>query len=798
MEDVKRYSVIITGIVQGVGFRPFIYNLAKSLSLYGWVNNSSQGVVIEVEGRHNNLNDFIEKIKNNPPPLSNIKSISIKEEPVKKYSDFQIIASVSTEEKNVYISPDISICKDCENEFGEIDNRRFNYPFINCTNCGPRFSIVKGFPYDRKKTTMDLFPMCDKCASEYENPADRRYHAQPISCFDCGPELKLFSPQTGDGEIGLAAAQCSSKLLEKGFIVAVKGIGGFHLVCDALNETAVKKLRTRKVRDDKPFALMVKDFATALKYCYINEEEKKLLESIQKPIVLLRKRENCTLTNSISPGNPFLGIMLPYTPVHLLLFQELSTTKASLSTLVMTSANRSSEPIYYKDKEAIENLSDIADYFLLNNREIYLRTDDSVTRIFRGEEYIIRRSRGYVPSPIEVGHMVQGDGSCASYHGNGAQEPSPCTIQSVLACGGEQKNTFCMNNGQEFFISHHIGDLENMETLNSFEEGIAHFKKIFSIDFETVAYDLHPEYLSTKYAMELDMKNKIPVQHHHAHIASCMAENNLNEDVIGVAFDGTGYGEDGNLWGGEFFAGGYKNFSRQGHFDYVKMPGGEMAVKEPWRMALSYLLKVCDSSDINDMLGISSESGCKQRILPDIEMEKIVKLIEIIEKNINCPLTSSAGRLFDAVAALIGIRRMINYEGQAAVELEFLSEKKYCGEYNFKIEKNELTFIIHVDEMIKEIISDLRKSVSKEIISSKFHETLAKIVSEGCLYIKEKTGLKKVALSGGVFQNITLLEKCIDKLDGSGFEVYIHRNVPTNDGGLCLGQAVIALAKLEI
>lgn len=791
MEDVKRYSVIITGIVQGVGFRPFIYNLAKSLSLCGWVNNSSQGVIIEVEGEHNNLNDFIEKIKNNPPPLSNIKSISIKEESLKKYSDFQIIASVLSEEKNIYISPDISICKDCEKEFGDINNRRFNYPFINCTNCGPRFSIVKGFPYDRKKTTMDYFLMCEKCGSEYENPSDRRYHAQPISCFYCGPELKLFSAQMGDREIGLTAAQYSSELLEKGFIVAVKGIGGFHLVCDALNETAVKKLRTRKVRDEKPFALMVKDVATAFKYCYINEEEKKLLESPQKPIVLLRKRENCTLTSAISPGNPFLGIMLPYTPVHLLLFQELSPIKSPLSTLVMTSANRSSEPIYYKDKEAIENLSDIADYFLLNNREIYLRTDDSVTRIFRGREYIIRRSRGYVPSPIEV---VQGDRFLVPLLGT--RNLSPRTIPSVLACGGEQKNTFCMNNGQEFFLSHHIGDLENMETLKSFEEGIAHFKKIFSIDYETVAYDLHPEYLSTKYAMELDLKNKIPVQHHHAHIASCMAENNLNEDIIGVAFDGTGYGEDGNLWGGEFFAGGYKNFSRLGHFDYVKMPGGEMAVKEPWRMALSYIVKACDSSDINDMLGISSERGCKQKIVPDIEIEKIITLIKIIEKNVNCPVTSSAGRLFDAVAALIGIRSKINYEGQAAVELEFISEKKYCGEYNFKIEKKELPFIINVDEMIKEIINDLRKSVSKEIISSKFHETLAKIVYEGCMFIKEKTGLKKVALSGGVFQNITLLEKCVDKLDGSGFEVYIHRNVPTNDGGICLGQAMIALAKL--
>lgn len=772
MGVVKRYSVIITGIVQGVGFRPFIYTLAKSLSLFGQVNNSSQGVLIEVEGEEGKLKDFIENIRLKAPPLSNIKSISVKEEAVVGYLDFKIIHSVLSDEKDIYISPDISICKDCEKEFNDKGDRRFNYPFINCTNCGPRFSIVKGHPYDREKTTMSTFQMCDKCAAEYENPEDRRYHAQPISCFSCGPELVLISSRSSDKKTGLSAAEACGELLEKGFIVAVKGLGGYHLVCDALNGTAVKKLRKRKVRDDKPFALMVRDFEKVVEYCYVNEEEKKLLESIQKPIVLLKKREDCLLSEEISPGNPFLGIILPYTPVHLLLFKQLST-------LVMTSANRSSEPIYYKDDEAIENLKDIADYFLLNNREIHLRTDDSVTRVFRNQEYIIRRSRGYAPNPITI------DG----------KQRDRFVLPSILACGGEQKNTFCLSKGNEFFISHHIGDLENLETLKSFEEGITHFKKLFNIAIGTVAYDLHPEYLSTKYAMDLDVDNKVPVQHHHAHIASCMAENSLDEEVIGVAFDGTGYGEDGNLWGGEFFAGDYKCFNRLGHFEYVGMPGGEMAVKEPWRMAVSFLHKTYGSSGFKDLLNENQRWGKNRRILPDIELQKILTLVKIIESNINCPLTSSSGRLFDAVAALIGIRSKINYEGQAAVELEYITSKEYFGEYSFKLDKDASTFKINMDQMFQEILKDMNMNIAQKTISSKFHETISNIIIEGCKFIKEKTGLSKVALSGGVFQNITLLQKSVEKLEVSGFEVFIHRRVPTNDGGLCLGQAMIALER---
>lgn len=753
----ERYEIKISGIVQGVGFRPFIYDLAKSLFLNGWVNNTGSDVIIDVEGNHQSLNIFINRIKNEAPPLSYIKNMEVQLKPFQGYSDFLIMESVKSNEKTVYISPDVAICGECEKELLDSNNRRYLYPFINCTNCGPRFTIISGVPYDRVNTTMNKFQMCADCTGEYEDPKDRRHHAQPVSCYNCGPEAEVLDKNgkkiVTDDPVGFAG----KKLLE-GCIVAVKGLGGYHLACNAANENSVRELRHRKIRDDKPFALMVRDFETALKYCFINKAEKKLLESEKRPIVLMKRKENSGLPYEIAPGNPFLGIMLPYTPIHLLLFSEIRGGH-KLEALVMTSGNRSSEPIYYKDGEAVENLSGIADYFLSNNRDIYTRTDDSVTRIFRDKEYVIRRSRGYVPFPITC-RVVK-------------------DTPQILACGGELKSTFCLNKGDEFLMSHHIGDLENVETLISFEDGISHFKKILDFNPEIIAYDLHPEYLSTKYAKSMDLENKIAVQHHHAHIASCMAENDLSEDVIGVAFDGTGYGEDGNLWGGEFFTGKYEKFDRRGHLEYIQMPGGEAAIREPWRMAVSYLNKA----------GIVSNSA---QYLNKISVNKIDAVIQMIDKNVNSPLTSSVGRLFDAVSALIGLRSDINYEGQAAIELEYITDTEYWGEYQFSIEDSQEIFKVSVDETITGIICDIENGVPKDVISSKFHETVAGIIHAGCIKIRKESGLNKAVLSGGVFQNMILLEKSVSKLECSGFKVFVHSKVPANDGGIALGQAVIA------
>ncbi|HEX3028044.1 MAG TPA: carbamoyltransferase HypF, partial [Clostridia bacterium] len=746
------------------------YNLAKSLSLNGWVNNTGEGVIIDVEGNKSALDAFVSRISEEAPPLSLIRDISVRTQPVAYYSSFEIRESSDAERKNVYISPDVAVCDDCKQELFDKNNRRYMYPFINCTNCGHRFTIIKDIPYDRVNTTMKQFEMCEACESEYRNPSDRRYHAQLVSCFDCGPRLELINCN-GTSVCTENAIMHAKELLADGNIIAVKGLGGYHLFCDAANHETVVKLRKRKVRDDKPFALMVRDYETANKFCYCNAAERSLLESKEKPIVLLKKREEIKLPNEIAPGNPYLGIMLPYTPVHLLLLASSETHAHKYpEALVATSGNRSSEPIYFKDKDALDNLSGIADYFLVNDREIYIRTDDSVTRVFRDKEYLIRRSRGYAPSPVtcKIGDIGKEKG-----------------IPSVLACGGELKNTFCMNNGNEFFVSHHIGDLENNETLSSFEDGIRHYKNLFGINPEIAAFDLHPEYLSTKYALDLDLK-KVVIQHHHAHIASCMAENNLDGDVIGVAFDGTGYGEDGNIWGGEFFSGSYDCFKREGHIEYVSMPGGEMAIKEPWRMAVAYLYK-CSK-------GVLAPNEAED-LIKGIDSGRIGTIIQMIGKGINSPLTSSAGRLFDAVSALLGICMSINYEGQAAIELEYVALQGAFEPYEFTIVEKKDSFEICVDQMIKSIVHDIKAGVEKQFISAKFHETIAEIIAAGSSRIREKTQLNRVILSGGVFQNLTLLDKSVVKLENAGFKVFVHNKVPSNDAGISLGQAAIAIIK---
>ena len=772
----ERNRVKVTGIVQGVGFRPFISSLAKSLFLNGTVSNTGDGVLIEVEGGPDKLAVFLERLKSEAPPLSLIRTITIEKPAFIGYSSFEIIAS-SPNAKNTMISPDISICGDCSRELFDESDYRHLYPFINCTNCGPRFTIIRDVPYDRPNTTMGSFVMCEVCRKQYVDQTDRRYHAQPVSCARCGPGLKLLD-KYGNAVESEDIPDLAAKLLADGCILAVKGLGGYHLACDASDAAAVEELRRRKHRDEKPFALMARDMEAVRSCCSVNAAEEILLDSVRKPIVLLKKRKDCNLPEEIAPGNNHLGMMLPYTPVHLLLFRSgKEVTPVCPRLLVMTSGNRSNEPICYTDESALRELDGIADYFLINNREIYIRTDDSVTRIFREKEYVIRRSRGYVPIPLLPDNAAL-----------------PADRPSVLACGGELKNTFCLNKGSEFYISHHIGDLENMETMQSFEEGISHFERLFNINPTVIAYDLHPEYLSTKYALGQSMDIRIPVQHHHAHIASCMVENGLSGEVIGVAFDGTGYGEDGRIWGGEFFTGSYYRFRRSGRLAYSGMPGGDAAAREPWRMAVSYLgSSGFNMKDLADPILTGLTTGVDEAH----GGQKLQVVCRMLESGFNCPLTSSMGRLFDAISALAGIRNVNNFEGQAAMELENAAFDGYHGEYAYEVSNEDGIYVVDTGGIISGVVSDRRAGAPPGLISSRFHETAALLVRDICSRLRADTGLERVVLSGGVFQNLLLLSKCSDKLEADGFRVFIHSRVPANDGGISLGQAVIAMARYK-
>ena len=754
--NIMRYIVKITGIVQGVGFRPFVCNLANSLNLSGYVENQGGHVVVDIEGQLSDLDTFMSTLKNRPPVLAQIKKIYLSPFPPQGYNGFVIKSSTRFDGSSVYLSADIATCKDCGKELFDSSDPRYLYPFINCTNCGPRFTIISSSPYDRENTTMAKFELCPSCKEEYQDPNNRRYHAEPISCKNCGPSLILTDSNLNRMDTPDVFEFVHASLM-RGSIVAIKGLGGYHLACNAKDENAVERLRKRKCRDDKPFALMTKDLETARKLCYVNPAEEELLTSCKRPIVLLKKQDPCCLPEKIAPKNNHIGVMLPYTPVHMMLFNRSN----DLDLLVMTSGNISDEPIYYKDIDALSNLQNIADYFLFNDREIFTRTDDSVTRSFRGNEFIIRRSRGYAPVPV----------SC------NVSNNSP----SVLAVGAELKDAFCMNKSSDFFLSHHIGDLKNLETLRSFEEGISHFKKIFNIEPKAIAYDMHPSYLSTQYTLESDITYKIAVQHHHAHVVSCMAENCIDGEVIGVAFDGTGYGEDGKLWGGEFLKVGLSSYTRLGHLEYVGIPGGDIAVKEPWRMAVSYL-------------GNSSLKFCERA---GIDIEKVDLVLKMCDKNINCPETSSAGRLFDAVSAIVGIRNVVSFEAQAAAELEYYADISIKGQYGFSIFNKDGLFNISSKEMISQIVKgvDLGRSISE--LSSRFHNTVAMMILDGCRESKNITGLKRVVLSGGVFQNVILLEKCIRLLENDGFSVFTHHNVPANDGGISLGQALVAVARMN-
>ena len=746
-------KIDVKGIVQGVGFRPFVYHLAKRYGLLGYVCNNTSGVSIEIEGQKSKINEFIEKIKTAPPPQAVIFEITSSDiEPV-GYDDFVIRPSDDQKEKFVPISPEIATCNHCLAELFDPSDRRYRYPFINCTNCGPRFTIVKDIPYDRKFTTMAPFKMCRICQKEYDDPDNRRFHAQPNACPVCGPGLTLLNDKLGKIDVPDVISEVC-RLLKDGNIIAIKGIGGYHLACDALNPDAVFKLRSRKYREYKPFAIMVKDVEAAKRLCYVNEEEEKVLTGSIRPIVLLRKRPGCSVAKDVAPHQKYHGVMLPYTPLHHLIVEE------SGLVLVMTSGNMSSEPIVYHDEQAFGRLKDIADFYCIHNREIHIRTDDSVIRVWRGNEIVFRRARGFAPFPLVLN---------VKFHEN------------VLACGAELKNSFCLGKDNFAFMSHHIGDLENLETLTSYEEGIEHLQRIFNISPTLVAYDLHPDYLATKYALALEDIPKIGVQHHHAHIVSCMVENGIEGEVIGVSFDGTGYGTDGTIWGGEFLICDYSGFKRAGHLEYTPLPGGEKAIKEPWRMTASFLYKIYHDK----MLDLDID------FVKKLDWKKWSTIQKMIDKGINSPLTSSAGRLFDAVSALVGIRNEIYYEGQAAIELEMAAATNERI-YPFDLKEGEDKIVVLIGPIIKGIVSDLERGVGVESISSGFHNTVAEIILKVCFKLKKISGLERVALSGGVFQNSLLLERTYVLLTQNGFNVYTHQKVPPNDGGIALGQAVVA------
>ncbi len=746
----------INGIVQGVGFRPFIYNLALEHNLAGWVCNSASGVDIEVTGEADNVTGFTAAIPLQAPPLAQIDSVedwSIEEQ----FADgFKIIPSQDQATDFIPVSPDVAICDDCRQELFNPADRRYHYPFINCTNCGPRFTIIKEIPYDRPKTTMAGFELCPDCRAEYEDPRDRRFHAQPVACPVCGPQVWLEDAQGNRVADKEAAIQAARQMLAEGKILAIKGLGGFHLACDAANEQAVATLRGRKHRPAKPFALMAFDLPTIGQYVELDEASEKLLSSPQAPIVLLPKKPETSLAEGVAPGQTRLGFMLPYTPLHLLLLEP---APGYPSALVMTSGNLSEEPIIHDNQIALERLAGIADAFLLHDRPIEERIDDSVFTIFQGQPYPVRRARGYAPNPIRL------------------SEPVP----QVLAVGPQMKNTICLTREKYAFLSHYIGEMENWETYQDFKSAINHYQSLFRIVPQVIAHDLHPDYLSTQYALERAEREGLPaigIQHHHAHLAAAALENQISPDeqVAGLIFDGTGFGADGAIWGGEVLVGNCDTFSRPYHLQPLPLPGGEVTIRKPARMALSLLWA----------LGVPWEDNLAPvQALSPIERES---LRHQLEHHINVPLTSSMGRLFDAISALLGVRQEVSYEGQAAIELEALAQPGELGYYSWQIEKDEIL----VTPMVAAILDDLKRGTSPAVISARFHNTITRLGLDLAERIRQQTGIKKIALSGGVWQNLRLLETTTTLLNNNGFTPLIHHQAPPNDGCVAFGQAMIA------
>jgi len=744
--------------VQGVGFRPFVYGLASRLHLGGFVRNQTGNVLIEIEGPEVGIRQFLDELKSHPPPLAKIETIRCSRQTARGDRHFEILPSEFDASATISICPDIATCDACRAEIFDPADRRYRYPFTNCTNCGPRLTIVLGAPYDRSRTTMAGFEMCADCRREYENPADRRFHAQPVACPKCGPSLRLAdgAGKAVESADPLAAAVTA---LREGKILAIKGLGGFHLACDARSESAVRALRTRKHRDEKPFAVMVKDIATAEKYCHIDPPERALLTSHHRPIVLLAKKSTRDLCETIAPGNPRIGLMLPYTPLHHLLLHDLGDMP-----LVMTSGNRSDEPIAYLDEDALSRLGEIADLFLMHNRPIHVRCDDSVTSIIAGSPSPIRRSRGYAPQPITLPR----------------ESPQP-----ILAVGGQLKSTFALARERQAILSHHLGDLDHLEAFRAFQRDIDLYQDLLAIRPQTIVHDLHPDYASTRYALQQRDQRGIEciaVQHHHAHIASCMAEHGLDEPVIGVSFDGTGYGLDGAVWGGEFLICDYETFQRVAHLRYVPLPGGDAAIREPWRIALSHLIDAgADTSPLEKRIDPAAVRTVRQ----------------MIQRKFNSPPTSSAGRLFDAIACIAGVRDSVSFEAQAAMQLEWLAaQSPPDGGYPIELTREGGTMVIDTRPLIRAAARDAADGRPPALIARRFHTAVVEMVLKTANEIRQSFNLNIVALSGGALMNRLLAEEISHRLVSSGFRVCRHTLVPPNDGGLSLGQLAVAIAHI--
>jgi hydrogenase maturation protein HypF len=746
----ERVKATVRGVVQGVGFRPFVYRLATQLKLNGWVLNSAQGVLIEIEGPRDRLQSFLLRLEKEKPPRAIIQSLDFSFLDAAGYKRFDIRYSEQTGRKTVPILPDIAVCADCLQDIFDPDNRRYRYPFTNCTNCGPRFTIIEALPYDRPHTSMKRFTMCPACDREYHDPSDRRFHAQPNACAQCGPRLELWD---GNG-IALGneeeAVRRAIEIIRDGQILALKGIGGFQLVVDARNANAVQRLRARKRREEKPFAVMYPCFDLVKQDCHVSELEARLLLAPESPIVLLRRRlGESGLAIAVAPACPSLGVMLPYSPLHHILMRDLGTP------IVATSGNLSDEPICIDEDEALKRLEGIADYFLVHDRPIVRHMDDSVARVICDREMLLRRARGYAPLPVHVKNTL------------------PC----VLAVGAHLKNSVALSVGKEVFISQHIGDLETSEAFSAFRRTAEDLPRLYEAQASIVACDLHPDYLSTRHAARL-RRPLHQVQHHFAHVLACMVENELEDPVLGVSWDGTGYGVDDTVWGGEFLLTNEESFQRVAHFRQFRLPGGDAAVKEPRRTALGVLYEIWGDKVISD-----------RRLAPiaGFSDTELVVVQQMLFKGINSPFTSSAGRLFDAVASILGLRHRVTFEGQAAMELEFSIQPDIDDVYPFEI-TNNLPFIVNWMPMIPEILIDLQKGQAAGNISAKFHNTLTEII----VAVARKVGEPKILLTGGCFQNRYLVERSIGRLSDAGFKPYWHQRVPPNDGGIALGQVVAA------
>ncbi len=799
-----RAQIVIKGIVQGVGFRPFVYNLAAALNIKGYVTNTSEGLLIDAEG--DQLSVFVQKLREEAPPLSHITGFSVIPLPLYGYSDFSIRQSLDRKGSLPFtlVSPDVSVCEDCLREMLDPRDRRHLYPFINCTNCGPRYSITTSVPYDRPNTTMSVFSMCPDCLREYHEPQDRRFHAQPNACPVCGPrvEFRMLDAEQGiqDGK----AIPAAIKLLQEGGTIAIKGIGGFHIACDAANDDAVRKLREKKRKSNKPFAVMAPSVESAKRFCKISGAEEKLLLSIRRPIVLLQREKKFSLSDAIAPNNQFIGVMLPYTPLHYLLFRHPVNSRKPAGephflALVMTSGNLSEEPIVHNNDEALQKLSGLVDGFLLHNRDIFMRVDDSVLRItdcsfhsadsdprthppHTGEQRkktdcnprasisFIRRSRGYTPDPI----FLRDDGP------------------EVLGCGADLKTTFTLTKGAFAIPSQHIGDMENYETLRFYEETLKNLKEVYRAEPKILVHDLHPGYGTTRWAINEAERTGLKafgIQHHYAHVGSVMAEHGLREKVIGVALDGTGYGADGNLWGGEFLVADIEGFERVGQFHYVPLPGGEAAIREPWKAAVSFVMSAAQDDTLHHL----AAAGFVQKY----SAETIQKIMLIARSRELSPLSSGAGRLFESISALLGICDSNTFEGEAAIALESFTRGGIEEEYEVAFREENSYSVIDFSPAILSIVKDKASDLKKESIATKFHNTVASAIQRMTRQLSRARGLSTVALTGGTFQNRYLLERTVRLLVSDGMNVFINHQVPTNDACISLGQAYLIRERIK-